>query len=196
MDRVRYVIGIILVVSLPPAVVWWFIVHPLIGFWRRLGPRWALAVNIAIAVAGMVGLWFVRRSLLGRDLGTHAALIVLGVLLFLLAVLLGRLRRRQLTTKILSGLPEFEKGGRGGVLLTDGLYARLRNPRYVEVAVAVFGYAALANYLGVWIMAVTNLLALHLVVLVEERELARRFGSEYEAYRARVPRYVPRGRTG
>ena len=32
------------------------------------------------------------------------------------------------------------------------------------------------------------------VVLYEEPALARRFGAEYEAFRARVPRWLPRPR--
>lgn len=192
MDRIRYFVGVILVVSLPPAVIWWYIVHPFVGFWRRLGRRWAVAVNTAIAVVITAGLWFVRRPLLGPDMGTHWSLVALGAVLVLVGVYIGLQRRKQLSRKILSGYPELEKDGKGGILLTEGLYARLRNPRYVEVSAFVFGYAALANHLGAWIMAVANLPALHLVVLLEERELARRFGAEYDAYRARVPRYIPR----
>ena len=111
-----------------------------------------------------------------------------------LAIVMGSFRRRQLPTKILSGLPELQEDGKGGRLLTEGMYARVRHPRYLEVVAAVFGYAALANYTGGWIMALAVLPALHLVVLLEERELERRFGAEYLAYRARVPRYVPRRR--
>jgi protein-S-isoprenylcysteine O-methyltransferase Ste14 len=43
-------------------------------------------------------------------------------------------------------------------------------------------------------MTVLLIPALHLIVLFEEIELARRFGAEYDAYRKRVPRYVPRWR--
>ena len=36
---------------------------------------------------------------------------------------------------------------------------------------------------------------LHLVVLLEERELLERFGDAYRDYAGRVPRYVPRLRS-
>ncbi|MCG6955044.1 MAG: hypothetical protein LJF04_03555 [Gemmatimonadetes bacterium] len=194
MDTIRYWFAVILVVWLPPAVVWWYIVHPFIGFWRRFGARRALWANVVIALAMAGGLWVLRRPLVGRDLGPHWALAVLGIALVALAIVMGSFRRRQLPTKILSGLPELQEDGKGGRLLTEGMYARVRHPRYLEVVAAVFGYAALANYTGGWIMALAVLPALHLVVLLEERELERRFGAEYLAYRARVPRYVPRRR--
>jgi protein-S-isoprenylcysteine O-methyltransferase Ste14 len=194
MDTIRYWVTVILVVWLPPAVVWWYIVHPFIGFWRRFGARRTLVANIVIALAIAGGLWSVRQPLVGRDLGTHWALAVLGIALVVLAIVMGSFRRRQLPTKILSGVPELQADGRGGRLLTQGMYARVRHPRYLEVVAAVFGYAALGNYTGGWITALAVLPALHLVVLLEEQELERRFGAEYEAYCARVPRYVPRRR--
>jgi protein-S-isoprenylcysteine O-methyltransferase Ste14 len=194
MDTIRYWVTVILVVWLPPAVVWWYIVHPFIGFWRRFGARRTLVANIVIALAIAGSLWSVRQPLVGRDLGTHWALAVLGIALVVLAIVMGSFRRRQLPTKILSGVPELQADGRGGRLLTQGMYARVRHPRYLEVVAAVFGYAALGNYTGGWITALAVLPALHLVVLLEEQELERRFGAEYEAYCARVPRYVPRRR--
>jgi protein-S-isoprenylcysteine O-methyltransferase Ste14 len=196
MDTFRYWFAVILVVWLPPAVIWWYIVHPFIGFWRRFGARGALVANIVIALAIAWGLWSLRGLLVGRDLGTHWLLTGIGIALVALAVVMGSFRRRQLPTKILSGLPEMQADGRGGRLLTEGVYARVRHPRYLEVAAAVFGYAALANYTGGWLVAAAVVPALHLVVLLEERELARRFGAEFEAYRARVPRYLPRRRVG
>jgi protein-S-isoprenylcysteine O-methyltransferase Ste14 len=194
MDTIRYWFVLILVVWLPPAVVWWYIVHPFVGFWRRLGPRPALVANIMIALAIAGGLWSFRRPLVGHDLGTHWALAALGLALVALALVMSSFRRKQLSAKILSGVPELQADGKGGRLLTEGVYAHVRHPRYLEIVAAVFGYAALGNYTGGWITALAVLPALHLVVLFEERELARRFGAEYEAYRARVPRYVPRRR--
>ena len=46
----------------------------------------------------------------------------------------------------------------------------------------------LASYVY-WIVAIQCLLA---IGRIEERELRDRFGAEYEAYYARVPRFVPR----
>lgn len=77
--------------------------------------------------------------------------------------------------------------------VADGLYRLVRNPMYVSVGLVILGQAivhgagVLLVYLGVaW-------LAVHLfVVLVEEPLLLRRFGAEYQAYRARVPRWLPR----
>jgi LPXTG-motif cell wall-anchored protein len=121
-------------------------------------------------------------------------LMAVGLALTVGAGVMGARRKRHLTLDILSGAPELQPDGRGGRLLTEGPYAVIRHPRYVEVALAVFGYAFLSNHLGAYIMALLTIPVIHLIVLLEERELARRFGSAWEEYLARVPRYIPRRR--
>lgn len=197
MDTVRYVFGVLLVVGLPPALVWWFLVHPFVEVWRRVGVKATLTLLTALALAGSGGLFLARDALLGADLGTSWPLLALGGALLLLAAIMGFRRRRQLTFPILAGVPELEADPeRQGSLLTEGLYAHVRHPRYVEVALGVFGYAFVANHVGPYVLALATLPVLHGIVLLEERELLERFGREYETYRRTVPRYVPRRRSG
>jgi protein-S-isoprenylcysteine O-methyltransferase Ste14 len=55
-------------------------------------------------------------------------------------------------------------------------------------------YALFANYLGAYIVVVLSLPLIHFVVRLEERELRERFGTAYEEYYRRVPRFVPKPR--
>ena len=64
----------------------------------------------------------------------------------------------------------------------------------IEIALGTAGYALFANYLGSYVVAIATLPTIHLIVVLEERELAERFGDAFEEYRRRVPRYVPRRR--
>jgi protein-S-isoprenylcysteine O-methyltransferase Ste14 len=190
MGSVRYWVGVLLVVSLPPGIIWWFVVHPFIGFWRRLGARaaaWAVGVLMVGLVVALVPL---RRVLVGSDLGTSWPLVALAALLMAAGAGLSLWRRRYLTQRMLSGANELE--GDASTLLTQGPYAVIRHPRYVEVLVFSFAYASFANYVGAWAVAALAIPLLHLVVILEERELSQRFGTAWEEYRARVPRYFPR----
>ena len=77
--------------------------------------------------------------------------------------------------------------------VAQGLYRFVRNPMYVSVGLVILGQAIIhgAGVLLVYLAAAW--LAVHLfVVLVEEPMLLRRFGDEYQDYRARVPRWLPR----
>jgi protein-S-isoprenylcysteine O-methyltransferase Ste14 len=75
-------------------------------------------------------------------------------------------------------------------LVTTGPYAYVRNPMYVGWALASLGAGLVTN--AGWIVATTPLAAwwTHRDVLREESDLAVRFGEEFNAYRARVPRYL------
>lgn len=76
------------------------------------------------------------------------------------------------------------------VLVTDGIFGRLRNPMYVGAILILAGLAAaLASD---WMLVLTILLVpvIHYgVVKREERYLAAKFGDAYRDYMARVPRY-------
>lgn len=190
MDTARYWVAVMVVAALPPGLLWWFMVHPFVGFWRSLGPRLAISVVGGSMLALAALLFQLRWWLLGPDLGRSWPLVGLAATLMALAMALFMARKRHLTNRILSGIPEFE--GSAAVLLTEGPYAHIRHPRYMEVTLGVFAYAAFANHVGSWVTAFLTPPVLHLVVLLEERELAQRFGAAYEEYRARVPRYLPR----
>jgi protein-S-isoprenylcysteine O-methyltransferase Ste14 len=75
-------------------------------------------------------------------------------------------------------------------LVTSGVYARSGNPMYVGWSSGVLGLAFLTRsgwLLLAWAVAVR---ALHREIEVEEAQLVDRFGSDYVAYRASVPRYI------
>jgi protein-S-isoprenylcysteine O-methyltransferase Ste14 len=192
MDRARYIFAVLLVIGLPPALVWWFVIHPFVGFWRRVGVRITFTLIAVGFVASLIGLYRLRGPLVGADLGTQWPLVALATLCVASAGWIGWKRRKYLTFRILAGVPELEADGAGGTLLTEGPYAVVRNPRYVEVLFGTLGYAAFSNYAGAWLMALVTFPLIHLIVLLEERELKARFGEGYEEYLRSVPRYLPR----
>jgi protein-S-isoprenylcysteine O-methyltransferase Ste14 len=188
----RYVIGFLLLASLPPAILLWVAIHPFAAFWRRMGPALTYGILGVPVIGYMVFTWACRRFLLGRDLGTSAVAIVAAVALFAAGIAISRVRRQQLNLAKLSGFPELSEKLYPGKLLEEGVYARVRHPRYVEVTMVSLSYALFANYSGVYVILGLCLLMLLFVVELEERELHRRFGAAYEEYCRRVPRFVPR----
>ncbi len=75
-------------------------------------------------------------------------------------------------------------------LVTSGPYARSRNPMFVAVVTVVIGLAIAYGSPVLLAYAVVLAASFHRrVVRFEEPVLARDFGEEYEAYRARVPRW-------
>lgn len=190
MDKARYFIAVLMVVMLPPAIASWYIIHPFAGFWRRLGTVATFSIVYALLISACLLLWEFRGVLVGADLGTQPLLLALAVPAVIAGIIITRRRRRLLTSRILLGVPEFSSKDKGR-LLTEGIYAKTRNPRYLELLAFALTYVAFANYLGTWILYALSFPAIHLVVLLEERELRDRFGAEYDEYCRRVPRYIP-----
>ena len=89
-------------------------------------------------------------------------------------------------------MPELAPAGQPGELLTGGVYGRIRHPRYVEILLAMAGYALIANYLATYVLLTLCVPVVYIVTLFEEKELLARFGDDYEQYRSRVPRFLPK----
>lgn len=192
MDTARYVLAVVCLVSFPPAIIYWFILHPFVDFWRRVG-RIATYIVLAIVFAAVgVAVYLARAPLLAVEYGTNPLLWIPAAICYGVTVWIQLRIRKQLTFRVLAGAPELEKGGRGGTLLADGLYGRMRHPRYTGVILGLLAFAFFTNYLAVYLLVPISALGLALIVRLEERELAERFGEEYARYRARVPMFFPR----
>lgn len=78
-------------------------------------------------------------------------------------------------------------------LVMSGLYRYVRNPMYVGVVSAIFGQALWFGSSALLAYGAAVWAAFHLFVLLyEEPTLKRQFGSEYDAFRRHVPRWLPR----
>ena len=193
MDTFRYVLGALLVAGLPPGLAWWFFVHPFVGFWRRLGVRVTMTVMVVFFIVTVWPLFSWRETLMGPDLGMSLPLVVVGVVLIGAGFSIAIKRKKYLTVGILAGVPEVQADeDKRGTLLDQGPYAVIRHPRYIEILFVTLGYAMVSNYVGPYVLALLAFPIVHLLVLIEERELMDRFGDAYREYAERVPRYIPR----
>ncbi len=189
-DWLRFGLAVMLWATIPAGIAYWLLIHGFVGYWRRVGPgpTWMVVVPACLIV--MAGFWrwgggTVERS----DLGTNMALFAGGVALWGLSVILDRRTRDQLDTATMLGVKEISGGAE---LLQEGLYGRVRHPRYLSLIVAAVGWAMMANHGASYLMVAALLPAVGLVISVEEQELVERFGDAYTDYRTRVPAVIPR----
>ena len=194
MDSIRYWVTLLVLMSLPPSIFLWFLIHPFGGFWRRFSPWFTYGALGVVTGLMMWCIYLLRDPLMASDFGTNRFTILAGVVAWILGSIIALKRRRFLTAAILSGLPQVSARSYPGTLLQEGIYSRIRHPRYVEVLLWVLGYALFGNYLSLYIGFLLTIPSLLLVVELEERELNRRFGEAWEEYARRVPRFVPRRR--
>jgi len=78
-------------------------------------------------------------------------------------------------------------------LVVTGLYRYVRNPIYVAVVAIILGQGVLMGDGRLIPYGALLWLSFHaFVVVYEEPTLEQTFGKEYEAFRAAVPRWIPR----
>jgi protein-S-isoprenylcysteine O-methyltransferase Ste14 len=78
-------------------------------------------------------------------------------------------------------------------LVVSGLYRYVRNPMYVGVLAIILGQGLLFGDGRLFAYGVLLWLGVHVFVVgYEEPTLRRSFGTEYEAFRRNVPRWIPR----
>ncbi len=185
------VAGFILFFELP-IPIYWLIVHPFHSFWRTRVRAAFWFAGLTAWVSGGVLLWIFRHWLLAARRPSWLAIIAGFALIGVEAYLFVRVER-ELGSRRLVGHAEITGTGE---MFSGGLYTHVRHPRYSGMFCAVLGAALLAGTPRLW-AALAVWLAFALVVIrLEERELAARFGKAYTDYRRRVPAFLPFGGAG
>jgi protein-S-isoprenylcysteine O-methyltransferase Ste14 len=137
-------------------------------------------------VAGYVP-WLLRRPshpVSAAVLSAGTVLIAIGAAIYLHTAFWGFARRGRGTPAPIAPTKE---------LVVSGLHRYVRNPMYIGVLLIVLGQAALFDSRTVLLYAVFLWAAFHLFVLLyEEPTLHKQFGPEYDAYKHRVPRWLPK----
>jgi len=98
---------------------------------------------------------------------------------------------RGFSSKQLGGLPEVLPSHKEQRLVTTGIRARVRHPVYLGHLCEMLGWS-----IGTGLVVCYGLMAFAAVtgaimIKLEDRELERRFGDEYVAYRGKVASIVP-----
>lgn len=170
-----------------PIPVYWFVVHPFGRFWRTR-PAAAFTVGLLASWPPVTACLILYRHTLFSAGARPVAAVVIGLLLIALEIWIFSRAHRDLGTARLVGKTEIYGGGE---LAGDGVYARIRHPRYTGSFLAVVGACLLAGTRAAWIVGAAWTALMLAAILMEERELHGRFGASYEDYCRRVPRFIP-----
>lgn len=91
-----------------------------------------------------------------------------------------------------SGIP----AGETHPLITTGAFARSRNPMFLLIQTAQFGFFLSLPSVFTLICLVVGVVAIHAQERLEERHLEAAHGAAYRRYKARVPRWLLRRSDG
>ena len=181
----------IIALALWPAVpLFWVPVHCAPQVFRRLGLfTYVLPFLTWLPAAAFI---LSRRSfLLQYQFSFPLAVLAAGGLLLVLGMALQIWTLALLTLPGIMGVPEVtEVKGR---LVTGGPFSVVRHPTYLSHTLMLLGVFLLTGVASTGVVTVLDILVVNTMIIpLEERELAARFGEEYEEYRKRVPsRFLP-----
>jgi len=190
-DRVRYFLAVLCVITLPPGLFYWFVIHPWARRWRKLGPlrTYLIVLPVVVAFGGL--LFRVRERLLGPDLGLHWSLLSIAVVLYAGVTWLELQYWKHLSIATATGFQELSPGPQDK-LLQDGIYRVVRHPRYLSAGIGVIANSLIIDYAGIYVLILLLFPMGYVMLVFEERELLDRFGEEYRQYQQEVPRILPR----
>ena len=136
-----------------------------------------------VAVVVVLGVLLIPRTTVLPDLGPLARQIVVMVGTF--ALLAG------VALRIWASL--YIGGHKNQTVVHQGPYGIVRNPLYLGNFLTVIGVVTLSGSLLLAGLALPVIaIVIWLTIASEEDNLDRKFGTAYAAYRAEVPRFVPR----
>jgi protein-S-isoprenylcysteine O-methyltransferase Ste14 len=167
--------------------LFWFAIHPFAGYWRRMrrSPyRWLLPLWIAIiaALAWLSWPWHEVRIYSTPWMWLPAlALFVFGLNTY-------RKIRSEFGARKLSGEAELRLTEHEQRLVTTGMHARMRHPIYFAHLCNLAGCAVASGLLVPFVLlSISAFVTFPLMIWLEERELAKRFGQEFHNYKQAVP---------
>lgn len=180
------------VVVVFPLFLSWLVIHPLASVWRKLGGVAYIFILFFLAgtISGIYKSYNVQEDLL--YFGTNAITVWLSVPCIVFSMVMASFYYKHLDLGTLIGLPEITKENYPGSLLNEGVYSKIRHPRYVGVFFFVLGLALFANAPVPYIVTGFLIPLIYVIVLFEEKELKKRFGLEYDIYCRKVPKFFPK----
>jgi len=179
---------LILLIWIP---LFWFVFHPAIRTWRRIGRR-AFWVALPVWLGCAASFILARHWLFARRVERNALTWVTGGLLFSISLWLESKTRRTLGWRRLLGIPEVDPRDRASGVVREGIYAHLRHPRYLLYMLTLLSVALLSGAVAIFLLAILNVLMYQILARFEERALLNQYGHEYESYQRSVPRFLPR----
>ncbi len=186
MNLFAWIAAVIFFLQLPNPL-FWLVVHPLAHFWRgRMRTAYITAVGVAWGAVTALLITFHGEIFRGEVPGKTE--IGIGLLLIAFDLWLFGKVHRDLGTSRLIGKTEISGGGE---VARTGIYSYIRHPRYAGMIASVAGACLLSATRLTWDVVVVWLLLVATVIALEERELRVRFGTAYEEYCQRVPRFLP-----
>lgn len=170
--------------------LFWLMVHPRAHRWRAkerspfrfLVPAW---LTMWVGIGALTGHW--RNVVLYSTPWSWIPAVALFAAGFYLYIRSGA----HFSWAQLGGLPEVRTHHEGGRLITTGIRARVRHPVYLAHVCEMLAWSVGTGLVVCGILTAFAIATGAVMIRMEDAELAKRFGKDFEDYKKRVPAIIP-----
>jgi protein-S-isoprenylcysteine O-methyltransferase Ste14 len=174
-----------------PFIMSWF--HLFDGVWKRMG-AWSYLFHVPVYLA-LVALTASLHDVFRDSAWPWAtAVSVVGGVVVAAAFALLFATHRSVGLATAMAIPQVTRSP-DRTLITGGVYAHIRHPRYTVLMVGSLGNFLLTGYELLLAAFCVTTAATLVMARLEERELVAHFGPAYQRYRERVPAFFPNFRS-
>jgi protein-S-isoprenylcysteine O-methyltransferase Ste14 len=170
--------------------LYWFMIHPRAHRWREKERS-----PFRVLVPAWIVMWFgggaVTEPWRLVTIYSTSWSWVPAALLFALGIFIYSHAGAHFSWAQLSGLPEVRAGHQDDRLVTTGIRGRVRHPVYLAHLCEMLAWSVGTRLVVCWGLTAFAIATGAVMIRMEDTELARRFGEEFERYRSHVPAVVP-----
>lgn len=170
-----------------PLPIFWIVLHRNVEHFRRK-PAHALYMKAAMVLLSALFAYSGLGGLSSRA-GAGAIERAVGIALLGAGIYLAYRTTRLMGAATLLGMAELKGDKR---MLDRDLYRLVRHPRYLAVFMFLSGLFLATGLFTALYLFVYSVVMFHFAAKEEERELEKRLGRRYAAYRKRTGKFLPR----
>jgi protein-S-isoprenylcysteine O-methyltransferase Ste14 len=184
-------LAFVTIILWPIVPLFWIPVHGLSRIFKKFGLlTYGMPLFTWIPVAYLI--YRNKTLLLSWKIDVSAGIHALGFILLVLGTALHLWTGKLLGLWGLIGLPEVSRRIEGK-LITTGPFSVVRHPTYLAHTLMVSGIFLLTGVVAVGTITFIDLILVYaLIIPLEEKELSKRFGNDYNLYKKKVPKFLPR----
>jgi protein-S-isoprenylcysteine O-methyltransferase Ste14 len=184
-------LAFVTIILWPVIPLFWIPVHGLSRIFKKLG-----LLTYAMPLLTWVPLAFIifrnKALLLSWKIDLPIGLRVLGVIFLVAGTSLHLWTAKLLGFWGLIGLPEISTRIEGKLVI-KGPFSVVRHPTYLAHTLMFSGVFLTTAAVAIGIVTFVDFLLVYLLIIpLEEKELSKRFGKDYNLYREKVPKLFPR----
>ncbi len=166
--------------------LFWIPVHFFSLSYKRIGLK-AYLLPVLLWMPLVLVVYHYRHLLLDTKMAVPVGGVLVGWALLLAGTVLHVWTARLLGIPGIIGVPEVLDAAQKE-LVTSGPFSRVRHPTYLAHTLLFCGVFLVTGVVSVGVAAFVDFVTVNLVIIpLEEKELSKRFGEAYRAYKEKVP---------